>query len=130
MSDDDIVSRRAKEKSAVSDGGESLPSRVFGALVNPRRRYVLYYLRDRDRAQTDDLAAQITAWERDVRIEDAPAEASERVHAELVQSHLPKLDDYGFVEYDRRSSAVRYTYPPTLLDDVIELADTIEGPRR
>lgn len=128
MSDDDIVSRLSKENSAVSDGGESLPSRVFGALIHPRRRYVLYYLRDRDQAQTDDLAAQITAWERDIRIEDAPAEASERVHAELVQSHLPKLHDYGFVEYDRRSSAVRYTYPPTLLDDVIDLAATIENP--
>lgn len=130
MADDDIVGRLPKERGAASDGGESLPSRIFGALVHPRRRYVLYYLRDRDRAQTDDLAVQITAWERDVRIEDAPAEASERVHAELVQSHLPKLDDYGFVEYDRRSGAVRYTYPPSLLDDAIELADTFESPRR
>ena len=128
MSDDGTVSSRPKESPAFSDGGEPLPSRVFGALIHPRRRYVLYYLRDCDQAQTDDLAIQITAWEREVDIEDAPTEASERVHAELVQSHLPKLEDYGFVEYDRRSSAVRYTYPPTLLDDVIELAAAIENP--
>lgn len=115
---------------AFSDGGESLPSRVFGALIHPRRRYVLYYLRDCNGAQIDDLAVQITAWERDIRIEDVPPETSERVHAELVQSHLPKLEDYGFVEYDRRSNAVHYTYPPTLLDDVIELAATIESPLR
>ena len=129
MSDDGTVSSCPEESPAFSDGGESLPSRVFGALIHPRRRYVLYYLRDCDQAQTDDLAIQITAWERDIDIEDAPTKASERVHAELVQSHLPKLEDYGFVEYDRRSSAVRYTYPPTLLDDVIELAAAMENPR-
>jgi hypothetical protein len=57
-----------------------------------------------------------------------PAEASEQVHAELVHSHLPKLEDYGLVEYDPRTGDVGYTYPPSILDDVLKLAATIEEP--
>lgn len=126
MSDEDCEHAAAGETPVLSDGGEALLSRVFGALAHRRRRYALYYLRDHEQVQTDELARQIVAWERDVPADEVPAEASERVHAELVHSHLPKLEDYGLVEYDRRSGDIGYTYPPSVLDDVLKLAATVE----
>jgi DNA-binding transcriptional ArsR family regulator len=129
MSDEDCERAVAGDAPVLSDGGESLLNRVFGALAHQRRRYALYYLRDNERVQTDELACQIAAWERDVPTDEVPAEVSDRVHAELVHSHLPKLEDYSLVEYDQRSGDVGYTYPPSVLDDVLKLAASIEDPR-
>ena len=111
-----------------SDGGESLLSRVFGALAHQRRRYVLYYLRENEQVGTDELADQVAAWERSVPVDEVSADAAERVHVELVHTHLPKLEDYGLVDYDQRNGDVRYTYPPSVLDDVLKLAADIEDP--
>lgn len=128
MSDDDCEQEDAKENTAVNDGGASLIRRIFGALSNQRRRHILYYLRDHKQAQTDELAVQIAAWERDIPISEVPSEEAETVSTDLVHSHLPKLENYGLIEYDRRSETVSYTYPPSLLDEALELAVTIENP--
>lgn len=126
MSDDECVRDTGDEIPIANDGGTSLPTRVFRALATQRRRYVLYYLRDHERAETDDLATQLAAWERDVPVAEVSTEEANRVRTSLVHSHLPKLDDYGFVDYDPRSESVCYTYPPGLLDDALELAAALE----
>jgi DNA-binding transcriptional ArsR family regulator len=126
MSDEDYEHAAAAETPVLSDGGESLLSRVFAALAHQRRRYALYYLRDNEQVQTDELACQIAAWERAVPVDEVSTEATEHVYTELVHTHLPKLEDYGFVDYDRRSGDVGYTYPPSVLDDVLKFAATIE----
>lgn len=43
----------------------------------------------------------------------------ERLAIQLQHTHLPKLADYGVVEYDRRSGAVRYQ-PDPLLEMVLD----------
>lgn len=101
---------------------------VFEALANKRRRYTLYILLEREQGQVEDLAVQIVAWERGTSVNEVPSEIAERVRAELVHSHLPKLEDYGLIEYDRRSGVARYAYPPSFLDNALELAATIEQP--
>jgi DNA-binding transcriptional ArsR family regulator len=126
MSDEDCEYTTASETPVLSDGGESVLSRVFGALSHQRRRYALYYLRDNEQVQVDELACQIAAWEWNVPTHEVSDEATDRVHSELVHTHLPKLDDYGLVDYDQRSGDIGYTYPPSILDDVLQLAATIE----
>lgn len=128
MSDDDSGESVSQGKSAASDGGKSLLSRIFGALSHRRRRYVLYYLREHEQVRTDDLAIQIAAWERDIPIDTVPARDAERVKTELVHTHLPKLETYALVEYDQRSDAVCYAHPPDLLDEAVELAVRLENP--
>lgn len=59
--------------------------------------------------------------------QEASAKNVEQVKTNLVQSQLPKLDDFGFVDYDPRTNMVCSTYPPGLLDDGLELAATIEN---
>lgn len=117
-----------EEGSGIADGGAPLPTRVFNALAHQRRRYILYYTRDRESVNTDELAVQITAWEQDCPRHDVSAADVNRVKTTLIQNHLPKLDDYGLVEYDQRSATVSYSYPPGLLDDAIELTATMENP--
>lgn len=128
MADEDRERALESPPKMRTDGGKSLLDRVFGALSHQRRRYTLYYLRENDEAEVDELASQVAAWERDVPVVDVPAEASEEVRSELVHSHLPKLEEYGLVEYDQRSGAVVYTNPPTLLDEALKLAVAIENP--
>lgn len=129
MSDDGSDQNSTQETSVANGGDEPLMNRVFAALANRRRRYILYYLRDHDQAQIDDLAVQIAAWEQDIPISEVATEYVNRVHTSLVHLHLPKLEDYSLVEYDRRSDMVCYTYPPVLLDEAIELASSLEKPQ-
>ena len=128
MSDDGSGQDPAQEISVANGGTDPLLSRVFAALANRRRRHVLYYLRDHDRAQIDDLAVHIAAWEQEIPVTEVLPEDADRVYTDLVHSHLPKLADYGLVEYDRRSDAVCYTYPPVLLDEAIDIAASLENP--
>lgn len=128
MSDDGSDRQSLEETPVAHDGGASLVSRVFQALRNRRRRYVLYYLRDREQAQLDDLAIQLAAWEQDISPDEVSSEDIENVATNLVHTHLPKLEDYGLVDYDRRTETVTYPYTPSLLNEALELAATIENP--
>lgn len=109
-----------------TDGGHSLLTRVFGSLSDPRRRGVLYYLRDSGQADVEDLACALAAWEREVACEDVAEEVSQRVRADLRHVHLPKLEDYRIVDFDARSGTVSYGHPPDVLEDVIDIAATVE----
>lgn len=129
MSDDGTEQSSIQETPIVDGGEKPLLSRVFAALANRRRRYVLYYLRDHDHAQIDELAVQIAAWEHDILEAEVSGEDVDRISTDLVHSHLPKLEEYGLVEYDRRSDTVRYTYPPSLLDEAVEVTAALEKPR-
>lgn len=127
MSDDEFDQGIQQETPIVSDGGTSLPTRIFGALAHQRRRCVLYYLRDNEQASIDDLASHLTALEQDTPRNEMTPEAIKQVKTTLIQIHLPKLDDYGLIDYDRRSETVCYTYPPGLLNDALDIAMTIDN---
>lgn len=111
----------------AGDGGRSLLDRIFGALSNARRRFVLYQVRERGPTDEADLATVVAAWEQGVPAEAVSAETSREVRIDLRHVHLPKLEDYGLVEYDRRSGTVCYSYPPNVLDDIVDLAGRVEN---
>ena len=115
---------------AVGDGGYSLTERVFGGLANKRRRYILYYLQDWEHTDVETLASQITAWEQDASIDEVSDEDQNEVLTSLLHSELPKLADYGLIEYDQRSGALRYTDPPALLEETLALTALVEKPER
>ena len=112
---------------AVSDGGTSLSTRVYRALSHQRRRYVLYYLRDHDSAHTNDLAIYIAAQEQSIPENRVSNEAAKQVEITLVHNHLPKLAEYGLIDYDQIINTASYTYPPGLLNDVLDIAAQIEN---
>ncbi|WP_338742408.1 DUF7344 domain-containing protein [Haloplanus salilacus] len=80
---------------------------LFSILSNERRRYVLYYLDRIERdAELSDLAERIAAWENGIDVADLEYDQRKRVYTSLHQTHLPKLDDAGVVDYDHDRSTV------------------------
>lgn len=86
--------------------------KVFDVLSNPRRRLVLHYLKqqdDRRRIELREIVDQIAAWENDIPVEEVTGEQRNRVYTALRQSHLPKMDDAGVIEYDNLRGEVVLT---------------------
>ncbi len=77
-------------------------SQIHNVLRNDRRRAAIQYLRDTGGSLTvDDLAEHIATLE--TGESPAPRNVRKSVYVSLHQTHLPKLDDLGIVEYDQRS---------------------------
>ncbi|RQG97119.1 DUF7344 domain-containing protein [Natrarchaeobius chitinivorans] len=86
-----------------SDGDDGLSKDViFELLKNRRRREVLAYLLEAEETVTlGELAEQIAAWENDTEVNALSSDQRKRVYVALYQTHLPKMDDAGIVEYDQ-----------------------------
>lgn len=87
---------------------------VFETLKHPGRRYVLTYLLRSEGLVTigqlvDYVISQISA-------ETTDREFRERVTAELTHTHLPKLDEEGYIEYNLE----RQIIGPTDLTPLVE----------
>jgi DNA-binding transcriptional ArsR family regulator len=93
---------------------------VFEILSNRRRRMVLYYLRRHDgEATVNELAREIAALEDDVAVEDLTSQQQKRVYVSLYQTHLPKLDSTGMIEYDTEDGEVRLTERAVEMDSYL-----------
>lgn len=108
-------------------GGNAVVDRIFESLSHPRRRCVLYHLKDHGSSDVADLAALVAGWERGIPPADVPPETCGQVQADLRHVHLPKLADERLVEYDPRSHSVSYD-PPRGLDEFVNLATAFEAP--
>jgi hypothetical protein len=96
------------------------PDTVFDVLSNPRRRYVLYYLRESGPSiELTNLAEEIAAWENDTTPEELTEKERKRVYVSLYQTHVPKLEEVGFVEYDSDSGVVSLTDRAGVVDDYL-----------
>lgn len=80
---------------------------IFSLLSVERRRQTLERLREAQNGTTlSALAEQIAADENDVRVELVTSDQRKRVYIALYQSHLPKLDDAGVVEFEENRGTV------------------------
>ncbi|WP_259535332.1 hypothetical protein [Halalkaliarchaeum sp. AArc-CO] len=87
---------------------------VFEVLASSRRRLLLYHLHRRGgKANLVDLAADVAAAETDGPVEE---EVEKRHYISLYQTHVPKLEETGFVVYDEDEREVELT------DKVIEIS--------
>jgi DNA-binding transcriptional ArsR family regulator len=86
----------------TDDDGRLSKDVIFELLKNRRRREVLAYLLEADETVTlGELAEQIAAWENDTDVKALSSDQRKRVYVALYQTHLPKMDDAGIVEYDQ-----------------------------
>lgn len=93
---------------------------IFHVLQNARRRAVLRYLLenpDRDQFRMRTVAEEVAAWEHDTTVRHLSSTERQRVYIALYQSHLPKLDDFGIIEYDQNRGTIE---PTPLLAGVSE----------
>jgi len=95
---------------------------AFQMLSCRRRRHVLHYLRQNDGSATlRTLSRQIAAWENETDSEEITYQQRVRVYTALRQSHLPKMDDGGVVEFDPDRSTVVLTDAARQLDVYLDV---------
>lgn len=90
---------------------------VYQLLSNPRRRFIISFLRGRDEIHLQDLAAEVAAWENETAIDSLTAQQRKRVYVSLYQTHVPKLEEAGIIDYDGETGVIR-------LRDRVEQLDT------
>ena len=108
------------EVSNAVDGDAEVSSReetdfsrddVFEVLSNQRRRYSIHYLKRRngDPVAVSELTDWVASWENGKDIDALTHRERKRVRNALRQFHLPKMAEYGFVEYDSRHGVIELT---------------------
>lgn len=94
---------------------------VFDILSSPRRRYVLYHLRSTgEPVQLTDLAEKVAAWENDVDPDEITDQERKRVYVSLYQTHIPRLADAGFINYDKKSGQIAPADRTARIDKYLE----------
>jgi DNA-binding transcriptional ArsR family regulator len=112
---------RSQTREAESESTLSKDT-IFSMLSNQRRRHVLHYLkRNEGPATIRDLAEQLAAWENGVAVQELTYKQRKRVYTSLHQTHLPKLDDCGVVEYNRDRGVITLTGRVSELDVYLEV---------
>lgn len=76
---------------------------LFDVLANRRRRHVIELLtEDGESYDIGTLSTRIAARENDIPVEAVTSDERKRVYTALQQSHLPKLDAAGFIEFNKQ----------------------------
>jgi len=98
---------------------------VFDILSNPRRRFVLHYLEQREEpVGLNELAAEIAARENDVPVDELTSQQRKRAYVSLYQTHVPKLEEVGVVTYDSESGEVALTDRADEIGEHLERSDS------
>lgn len=98
---------------------------LYDILANRRRRYVLHILKQSN-SKTDigTVAEQVAAWENNTTVQQITGAERKRVYTALLQSHLPKMDRIGIVEFDKNRGTIKPLAP---LEDVEVFMEVVRG---
>lgn len=81
---------------------------VFDLLSNARRRFILSYLQQADGpVDIFELAREIGAVENGIEVDEVTDKQEKRVYVSIYQTHIPKLESAGLIEYDGDSGTLR-----------------------
>ena len=92
---------------------------AFPLLSSKHRRYILYYLtRCTGTVELRELADQLVRWD------GTPTDDRDRISTSLYHVHLPKLEEMGFVEWNRETHTV---VAGSAFEDVRNLLEVIDA---
>jgi hypothetical protein len=95
------ANRAAAERTAIEEAAIGF-DQLFEILKNQRRREVIRYVIDADEEVTlSTLAEALAAQETGKDVAQITSQERKRVYVGLYQCHLPKMDDYGAIEYNK-----------------------------
>ena len=113
----------------ASSETEITQDEIFDLLSNPRRRYVInYLLRENRPVSIQELSKELATWEFDVDEDQLTDQQEKRIYVALYQTHIPKLEDVGVIDYDDDASLVELTDQARQLQPYVE--ETPEQQRR
>ncbi len=103
----------ATETVSTVDKSDSTPNsekQLYDVLWNIRRRYVLYYTKHvGPTVQFKELVEQIAIWECFGSKDSSNRRKRKSIHNSLIQTHIPKLEQIGLIDYDRESNKITVT---------------------
>lgn len=94
---------------------------IHFTLSNCRRRFLIRYLSREEWTTVKELSWAIAEWENGMSAEELSYDDRKTVYTALLQTHLPKLNDLGVVEYDASSKRVRLAERADQLRPYLEL---------
>lgn len=101
------------------------PDEIFHILQTNRRRAVLDYLLDKDGPiKMSVIAEHVAADEHETTVAELTSAQRQRVYIPLYQSHLPKLDKKGIIEYDKPRGIVSPNDRIELFRPYLEASDS------
>lgn len=116
------------EASRPTEGHGLSKDVIFDLLKNGRRRDIIEYLIAADRMVTiAELSEHIAARENDIPLEELTSTQRKRVYVALYQTHLPKLDDAGVIDYESNRGTVLLTERVSALDPYLGDVDDTEN---
>ncbi|TKX55114.1 hypothetical protein EXE44_16470 [Halorubrum sp. SS7] len=102
---------------------------LFEILKNKRRRRVIRYLLEgkNEEATLDELAEAIAARETGKDIKQISSQERKRVYVGLYQCHLPKMDDYGAISYNKPRGRIETAEHTDLFERYLSVDDDVDG---
>lgn len=109
------------EERTDEHSGPNLPKdEIFDLMSNHRRRYTIYYCKQtEDPVSLSDLAEQVAAWEHEKDVAAVTSAERKTVYTSLQQTHLPRLDRAGVVEFE--NGEIRLTDRVKRLDIYLDI---------
>lgn len=106
-----------------TNGVDPSVDELYDVFANRRRRYALHYLKQVEgRTDFGEMAEQIAAWEHGKSQQEVTSDERKYVYSALQQRHLPKMDESGLVEFDKRGGSVE---PTSSLEEVDVYAEVV-----
>ncbi len=103
---------------------------IFEILYSSLRRDLITYLQDQGGTSTvSDIAEYLAAKENDTTVQQLSSYDRKRVYIGLYQNHLPKMDDFGVVDYDKNRGTVRLRECVTQLEPYLQDVDNSTASR-
>ncbi|TYL40348.1 hypothetical protein CV102_01870 [Natronococcus pandeyae] len=107
-------SAHSSDEPAPEAASEEMPTlssdEIFHILQTNRRRDTIRYLLEEDGpVKMRDVAEYVAARENETTVAKLSSTERQRVYIPLYQSHLPKLDEEGVIEYNQPRGIVRPT---------------------
>lgn len=118
------------QTSSASDPGTELSqTEAFDILSNDRRRHALHYLLAQDDGtEIGELSEQVAAWENGEDLEQVTSDERRRVYVSLHQTHLPRMDDAGILQYENSRDTIELTERGESLRVYMEVVEGNEIP--
>jgi DNA-binding transcriptional ArsR family regulator len=94
--------------------------RFYWALASPHRRRLLHYLCENEDGTVDELASVLSGWEATTSGTMQTQTDRLEIRLQLLHNHLPRLADWGLIDYDVDAGTVKLgsLHPRTV--DVIQ----------
>ena len=111
----------------MASGEETLTRDViFDVLSRARRRQVLQLLSSEGPMELTELAERVAAVENDTTVEDLTKQQRKRVYVSLYQTHIPKMEEAGLVEYDSDTKVVSLEARAAEIDRYLDEPDRFQ----